>query len=197
MARNLSCLKLLFLLLFFISCNLPVRDETIAKEITDQNMDRFISNLYGLPVQYYKNGTFPIFLLKKAGENDFFKEQCESILEMGEPNSIENCKKDYFELINKEGFDISENTKYLSFDIRNLSRKPLNKNIQIIENESSIKSNAYVKIKFSNIYIDKTINKAFIVLEETDFTEGRYRGKADIYFFIKRKDEWIFYKSLC
>jgi hypothetical protein len=196
MVGNFRFLKFVFLLLFFTNCSNPLQNETIGKEIIDENMDRFISNLYGLPIEYHKNGTFPIFLLKKAGGRDFFKEQCESILEMGELNSIENCKKDYFELINKEGFDINENTKYFSFDIAKVSKEPSTKKIQVIENESSIKSNTYVQLRFSNMYIDHTIKKAFIVLDETDFIKGRYGGKTDIYFFIKRKDKWVFYKKL-
>ncbi|WBV58359.1 hypothetical protein PFY10_07855 [Chryseobacterium daecheongense] len=195
MAGNFKLLNIIFLLFFFINCSNPIKDETIAKEIIDENVDRFISNLYGLPLEYHKNGTFPIFLLKNAGQTDFFKEHCESVIGMGELNSVENCRKDYYKLINKEGFNINENTKYLSFDLTSFSKKSFKK-VQFLQNESIIKSNAYVQFKFSNIYIDHTIKKAFIVLDETDFSKGRYGGKTDIYFFVKRKDKWTFYKKL-
>ncbi|WP_137904988.1 hypothetical protein [Chryseobacterium sp. 2VB] len=173
-----------------------MKDETVGKEIIDENADRFISNMYGLPSQYHKDGTFPVFLLKKAGKTDFFKEQCESVIEIDGLNSVENCRKDYFTLVNKEGFHINENTKYLSFDLTNFSKESSAKKVQIIEDEPVIKSNAYVQLKFSNIYIDHSINKAFIVLEENVFTKGRYGGKVDIYFFTKKKDKWIFDKKL-
>ncbi|KFF08299.1 hypothetical protein IX38_05890 [Chryseobacterium luteum] len=67
MAGNFRNLKLIFLLLFFINCNSnSIKDETIGKEIIDENMNKFISNLYGLSTEYHKNGMFPIFMLKKS-----------------------------------------------------------------------------------------------------------------------------------
>lgn len=198
MAGNFKYLKFLFLLLFFINCKNATEDKIAGKEIIDENMNRFISDLYGLSIEYHKNGKFPIFLNKKTGSNDFFKEHCESILEMGELNAAENCKEEFYKLINKEGFSIDKNTKYLSFGIdKNFSRdNTINKNIQLIENNSNIKSDAYVEIKFSNIYIDNKLKKAFVILEETDFEKGRYGGKVDIYFFTKKKNKWIFNKKL-
>lgn len=175
-----------------------MEDKMVGRKIIDENMNRFISNLYGLPIEYHKNGKFPIFLNKKLGSNDFFKEHCESLVEMEESNAVENCKEGFYKLINKEGFSINKNTKYHSFDIdKSFSRDNIiYKNIQLIENDSIIKSNAYVEIKFSNIYIDNELKKAFVILEETDFKEGRYGGKVDVYFFIKKNDKWIFNKKL-
>ena len=193
MAGNFKKLDLLFFLFLLLSCEKPMQNQKeIVKEIINQNMKVYISNLYGLPIADQKNGKFQIFLIKKAGNKNFFKEQCESIIEMGVPNSIVNCKNDYFNLLKKEGFSINDKTKYLSFEIDKLA----DENIKLIANDSDIKEDAYVEIRFSNMYIDNNIKKSFIVLEETDFSEGRYGGKVDIYFYEELEGTWVFYKKL-
>ena len=193
MSGNFKKLELLFFLLFLLSCEKSVQNQKeIVRDIINQNMTGFICNVYGLPVADQKNGKFPIFLIKNAGNKNFFKEQCESIIEMGVPNSIVNCKNDYFNLLKKEGFNINDETKYLSFEFDKLA----DENLKLIANESDIKEDAYVEIRFSNMYIDNNLKKSFIVLEETDFSEGRYGGQVDIYFYEEIEGKWVFYKKL-
>ena len=187
MAGSFKILKTGILLCFLVGCNSIKEQEEIGKNIINDNADLFISNLYRLP----SNDT-PVFIIKKVGSSDFILEHCESIVEMGGLNLIENCKKDLFEVINKEGFNINKNTKYASFDINEFSSEH---NIKLTTDEAGVKDKEYVIINLSNLFIDNEKGKAFIIVQESDVNPVRIGGKVDIYFFEKKNSEWLFVKK--
>ena len=187
MDGSFKILKTGILLCFFVGCNSIKEHDEIGKNIINDNVDLFISNLYGLPSQ-----DVPIFIVKNVGSSDFIVEHCESIIEMGNLNLIENCKKDLFELINKEGFGINKNTKYTSFDINEL---PSNHNLKLKTDEANIKEKEYIEVNFSNFYIDNKKGKAFIIVKESDVGTERMGGKVEIYFFEKKNSKWYYKKK--
>lgn len=186
MVGSFKILKANFLLCLFVGC-INIKQEEIGKNIIKDNIDLFISNLYGVPS---KNA--PIILIKKVGGSNFIEEHCESIIEMRGLNLIEDCKKDLIKLINKEGFSINENTKYLSFDIDEFPNK---RDIRLATNETSIGEEEYVEVIFSNLYIDKKMGKAFIIVQESDIRKDKTGGKVDIYFFEKKASKWYYIKK--
>ncbi|UHO37975.1 hypothetical protein H5J24_20675 [Chryseobacterium capnotolerans] len=119
--------SLFFLFLIIFSCNKEQKSEDIGREIINKNIIYFISNLYHSPYKNANKQKYPIFVLSKVGKSNFFIENCESIDEIEGLNVIENCKQDYFDLINDNGFKIDEHTKYISFEIKELSDEILAK----------------------------------------------------------------------
>lgn len=186
MAGSFKILINAFLLFFFLGCNNLNEQKEIGINLIDNNVDLFISNLYGI-----QSRNAPIFILNRVGEHDFITLHCESIVEMNGLNLVENCKSDFYELINKEGFHINKNTKYTNFDLNKMSYSP---NIKVITAETNIKQKEYIKIEFSNFFIDK--NKAFVIVQESDYQKIRIEGKVDIYFFEKKDFEWVYLKKV-
>ncbi|QBO59513.1 hypothetical protein [Chryseobacterium salivictor] len=186
MAGNIKILKICVLLCLSIGCNNLHDQQKIGKNIINDNANLFISNLYNVSLKNEK-----IFIRRKVGGKDFIVEHCESIEEMKGLNLVENCKKDLFNFINKEGFDINEKTNYTSFDLDEFYSR---NNIKIEDSEGNIKEKEYVEVIFSNFFIDNKKGKAFIIVQENNFKEGRYGGKTEIYFFKKNGDNWEFYK---
>ncbi|KUJ50905.1 hypothetical protein [Chryseobacterium sp. JAH] len=185
MAGSFKFLKISLLLCFFVGCN-NFKEEETGKKIINDNINLFISNLYGVPSRHT-----PLFIIKEVGGNDFIKDHCESIIEMDSLNLKDNCKKDLYELINKEGYKISGNTKFISFNLNNLSNKS---NFKLKTVEANINQKEYIELSFSNFFINK--NKSFIIVQECDVYKGRIEGKVDVYYFEKKNSKWIYIKKV-
>lgn len=176
---------MMVLLCLLIGCNNKNHKE-IGKIIINDNINLFISNLYRLP----SNNT-PIFIIKKVGSSDFITEYCDSIIEMGGLRLIDNCKKNLFETINKEGFYINKDTRYTSIDLEQLSSN----NVKLLDISENITEKEYVKIIFSNLYIDEKKDKAFIIVQESDVNKERIEKKVDIYYFEAKNSKWLYVKK--
>ncbi|MBP2617109.1 hypothetical protein [Chryseobacterium jejuense] len=187
MDGSFKVLKISILLCLFVGCNTINKQEQIGRNIINDNADLFISNLYSSP-----DKTVPIIIIKKVGHSDFFAEMCQSLEGLSGSESVNNCKKDFYEKINKEGFTINENTKYLQFDIDKFTSK---QTVRFENNEKDIKEKEYIEVIFSNIYIDNEKGKAFIIVQDIDLFNGRYGGKTDVYFFEKKNSKWFYMKK--
>ncbi|MEN2436569.1 hypothetical protein AAH994_14225 [Weeksellaceae bacterium A-14] len=187
MVGSFKVLKIFVLLCFFVGCNSTKEQSEIGENIINDNADLFISNLFRLPSK-----DTPIFVIKNVGFSNFIIEHCEAIIEMGGLSLIENCKKDLFELINKEGFDINENTKYASFDINEFSSKH---NVKLKTKGANIEEKEYIKVIFSNFFVDNKKGRAFIIVQESDVSRERKEGKVNIYFFAKKNSKWLYMKK--
>ncbi|MGN7864119.1 hypothetical protein [Chryseobacterium sp. 22458] len=152
--------------LLFFSCHKSQSTEEIGQEIIIENINYFISNLYGLPKNEKEFSS--ITVQKKIGAKNFINDHCESIVEIEGFNIVENCKNDYFELINKQGFNINKQSKYLSFNIESITNNLQNENLELINSDDKIKYSSYIEVSFSNFYIDEKKGKAFIIVQESE-----------------------------
>ena len=175
------------MLCFFASCSDNNERKEIGESIINDNADLFVSNLYTISPENTQ-----IFLIKKVGGSDFIDEHCDSIEEIEGLNLVENCKKELYEFLNKEGFNINENTKYVSFD---LEKFPSKSNVKLIEDQREIKDRDYIEVSFSNFYIDNKLEKGFVIVRESNLQEGRHGGKVEIYFFENKGNRWKLYKN--
>ncbi|QOW09050.1 hypothetical protein Q73A0000_01145 [Kaistella flava (ex Peng et al. 2021)] len=187
MTKNFKYLSVLFMLCFFASCSDNNERKEISESIINDNADLFVSNLYTISPENTQ-----IFLIKKVGGSDFIDEHCGSIVEMEGLNLVENCKKELYEFLNKEGFNINENTEYVSFV---LEKFPSKRNVKLIEDQQEIKDRDYIEVSFSNFYIDKKLKKGFVIVRESNLQEGRHGGKVEIYFFENKGNRWKLYKN--
>ena len=185
MDGNFKFIKIMLLLCSLIGCN-NKNNKELGKIIINDNINLFISNLYGLPS---KNTS--IFIMKNVGSSDFITEYCDSIVEMGGLNLIDNCKQNLFETINKEGFYINKDTKYTSIDLEQLSSNK----IKLLDINENITEKEYVKIIFSNLYIDEKKGKAFIMVQESDVSKENIDRKVDIYYFESKNSKWLYVKK--
>ena len=74
---------------------------------------------------------------------------------MGGLRLIDNCKKNLFETINKEGFYINKDTRYTSIDLEQLSSN----NVKLLDISENITEKEYVKIKFLIVEVVHELNK--------------------------------------
>ena len=187
MIKSFKYLSVLFILCFFASCSANNERKEIGKSIINDNADLFVSNLYTISPENTQ-----IFLIKKVGGSDFIDEHCGSIVEMEGFNLVKNCKKELYEFVNKEGFNINENTKYVNFD---LEKFPSKNKVKLIEDQQEIKDKEYIEVSFSNFYIDKRLEKGFVIVRESNLRKDRHGGKVEIYFFENKGNRWKLYKN--
>ncbi|KIA88471.1 hypothetical protein SAMN05421876_10875 [Kaistella jeonii] len=187
MIKSFKNLSVLFILCFFAGCSDNNERKEIGENIINDNADLFVSNLYTISPENTQ-----IFLIKKVSGGDFIDEHCDSIVEMEGLNLVENCKKELYEFLNKEGFDINENTKYVSFD---LEKFPSKRTVKLIVDEQEIREKEYIEVSFSNFYIDNKLEKGFVIVRESNLSNGRYGGKVEIYFFENKGNRWKLYKN--
>ena len=187
MIKIFKNLSVWFILCFFASCSGNNERKEIGERIINDNADLFVSNLYTISPENTQ-----IFLIKKVGGNDFIDEHCDSIVEMEGLNLVENCKKELYEFLNKEGFNINENTKYVSFD---LEKFPSKNQVKLTVDQQEIKDKEYIEVSFSNFYIDKKLEKGFVIVRESNLRKGRHGGKVEIYFFENKGNRWKLYKN--
>ena len=187
MIKSFKNLSVLFILCFFAGCSDNNERKEIGENIINDNADLFVSNLYTISPENTQ-----IFLIKKVSGGGFIDEHCDSIVEMEGLNLVENCKKELYEFLNKEGFDINENTKYVSFD---LEKFPSKRTVKLIVDEQEIREKEYIEVSFSNFYIDNKLEKGFVIVRESNLSNGRYGGKVEIYFFENKGNRWKLYKN--
>lgn len=187
MIKSFKYLSVLFMLCFFAGCSDNSERKEIGESIINDNADLFVSNLYTISPENTQ-----IFLIKKVGGSDFTDEHCGSIEEMEVLNLLENCKKELYEFLNKEGFNINENIEYVSFV---LEKFPSKSNVKLIEDQQEIKDRDYIEVSFSNFYIDKKLEKGFVIVRESNLREGRHGGKVEIYFFENKGNRWKLNKN--
>ena len=188
MVGNFKILGFCFFIWMLNSCNNTNQNKDVGNKLIANNLNLFKENLYKI-----SNESTPKFFVKEVGSKNFISDQCGSIIDMGGLNLIENCKKDYFELINKEGFEVNDSTRYIPFKVSNLPKKS---GFKLISSIDSVKQNIYQKVEFSNLYFSDSGEKAFIIVRETDRSNEKFGGKVDIYFFKNQKNMWKFYKKI-
>ena len=68
--------------------------------------------------------------------------------------------------------------------------------ISIYPEKSTIeKDKEYIEVSFSNFYIDKKLEKGFVIVRESNLRKGRHGGKVEIYFFENKGNRWKLYKN--
>ncbi|ASW75024.1 hypothetical protein IQ37_00155 [Chryseobacterium piperi] len=177
MAGNFKILYQILLFGFLFSCS-SNKNESVGKEIINQNFNSFLTDLPIFPSKENPDGVLPIIVSDSIKINYFINNY---------------CREDCFDKINKEGFNINEKTNYLIFRITKLPQNIEYQKIYLKHSNKKLKINDYIEINFSNFYFNKENNKAFIIVEKDE--HGSKGGKTEVYFFEKKVDGWKLYKK--
>lgn len=187
MAGNFKHLLLGCAVILLQSCSNAQEKDTAAR-IIKENISLFVADSYGLT-------TTPIIIQKSAGSINFINEDCEAVVDLTGSGSIDTCKESYLAVINEEDFSVNEQTSYISCQVGGLPSKVNGRQVSIQSDIHNTDHKDYVLLDFANTYIDEQDKKAFIILKETDVSPEKTGSKAEVYFFEKGKDKWLFKKK--
>lgn len=187
MAGNFKHLLWACAVILLQSCS-NAQEKDTAAVIIKENISLFVADSYGLT-------TTPVIIQKSAGRINFINEDCEAVVDLTGSGSINTCKESYLALINEEDFSVNEETSYISYQVAGLPSKVNGRKVSIQSDIHNTAHKDYVLFDFTNTYIDEQHKKAFIILKETDVSPEKTGGRAEVYFFEKVKDKWLFKKK--
>ncbi len=164
------------LLLSIVSCKKEVLSKNVGQHIIENNIPLFIDELHWSTIEKERDNRILVMISDQVTDNSLFLEEC-----------------DCFDIFNKEGFDINDDTKFEEFNINSPSLSISNKDVRFFRSEPKTNVNNYVEVFFNNFYLNKEKNKSFVIVEKIG--RGIKSWTKEVYFFSKVNDNWKFEKK--